>query len=76
VIGLMIGMLVLCLVVVLAFGVWSAADSHGQLRIERARINRAVSRAEHRLHNMASDAFASMMDTARGRSSRGCEGHR
>jgi hypothetical protein len=76
VIVLTVGMLVLCLVVVLAFGVRSSEGDHGQRRVERARINREVSRAEHRLYNMASNAFASMMDAGRGRSSGGCEGHR
>ena len=36
-----------------------------QQRLERARIDREVHRAERRLHQMSSDAFSSMMDTAR-----------
>ncbi|HVB01971.1 MAG TPA: hypothetical protein VNE42_12025 [Acidimicrobiales bacterium] len=75
-IGLIVGMLVLCLVVVVVFGVWSTTDDQRQRRVEQAQINREVSRAEHRLYNMASNAFASMLDAARGRSSGGCEGHR
>jgi hypothetical protein len=36
-----------------------------EARAERARIDREVRKAERRLHNLASDAFGSMLATAR-----------
>jgi len=35
-------------------------------RAEEARIERGIRRAERRLHTMASNAFSTMLDTARG----------
>jgi hypothetical protein len=52
------------------------ADRRRRRRVERARINRVVFQAQHRLHNLASNAFTSMLDATRGKSSGGCEGHR
>jgi hypothetical protein len=70
VIGLvLLGLLVLVLVVTLAIAFWVAVSQRWQVRAERSRMDLEVRRAERQLHDLASQAFASMIDNFRGGSS-------
>lgn len=51
------------------------SDQRWQRRVERARVDRQVRRAERKLHNIASDTFMSMTRAARESSGRS-DGHR
>jgi hypothetical protein len=74
VIGLIIvGLLVVALVACLTTLAWVAACRRWEVRAERARIDTEVRRAERRLHGLASQAFASMLETTRGHSGEGNE---
>jgi Tfp pilus assembly protein PilE len=58
---------VLALLAILGFAVWL---SEAAPEDDAARIEWEVRRAERRLHDVASDAFASMLEEARGHSPR------
>jgi hypothetical protein len=74
VIGLIVvGLLVVAVVACLAILAWAAACRRWEVRAERARIDTEVRRAERRLHGLASQAFASMLEATRGHSGDGNE---
>ena len=77
----MIAAIVLLTLVVLALAaaiVLGLAELHRfwEERAEQARIEGEVRRAERRLHALASNAFSSMLDTARQRRGGGSETRR
>jgi hypothetical protein len=66
VIGLtLIVLLILVLLVTLTALLRVAANRRWEARAEAVRIDREVRRAEHQLHNLAIQAFAAMLDSAR-----------
>jgi hypothetical protein len=66
----LVGLLVLVLVVTSAIAVWVAIGHRCQTRTERSRIDLEVRRAERQLHDLASQAFAAMIDNFRDDSSK------
>jgi hypothetical protein len=66
VIGLiLIVLLILVPVITMAALLRVAANRRWEARAEEVRIDREVRRAEHQLHNLATRAFAAMLDSAR-----------
>ena len=65
-IALIVVLAVLLILVVFAgVSTWLAFRQWNEERGERARIDGEVRRAERHLHNLASEAFGSMLDVAR-----------
>jgi hypothetical protein len=67
---------ILALSVCLTFGLWVAVSEHWVRRAEQAQIESHIGVAERKLHEIASQAFGSMMDAARLQSSSRYEWHR
>lgn len=72
---ILIGALLLVLAVNLVIELWLAANQRWEARAEEARLDREVRLAERRLHNIASQAFGSMLEADRGQSSSQREWH-
>lgn len=63
-----VAVLLIYFVLVAAAAIWLVADEVAERRAEKARIDRDVRKAERSLHDLASNAFGSMLDAARGNS--------
>jgi hypothetical protein len=63
---IMVGLLAVSVLVSLAILAWLAACRRWEARADRARIDTEVRCAERRLHGLASQAFASMLEATRG----------
>lgn len=65
---IIVSLLAASLLVVLAISAWELACRRWEERADRARVDAEVRRAERRLHGLASQAFASMLEATRGHS--------
>jgi hypothetical protein len=62
---IVIAILALLILVALALQIASVIGAREVERVEKERVEREVHRAEYRLHQMASDAFAALLDASR-----------
>jgi hypothetical protein len=62
---IVIAILALLTLVALALQIASVIGAREVERVEKQRVEREVHRAEYRLHQMASDAFAALLDASR-----------
>ena len=62
---ILIVLLILVLLATLVVVLRMTANRRWEARAEEVRIDREVRRAEHQLHNLATQAFAAMLDSAR-----------
>lgn len=72
---ILLGLLAMLFIAAIA-GLWVAATRRWQARVDAARVQREIRFAERKLHNLTSQAFLSMMETARKGNTTSCPGHR
>jgi len=65
---IIVGLFATSVLVSLAILAWAVACRRWEARADRARIDSEVRRAERRLHGLASQAFASMLEATRAHS--------
>ncbi len=70
---IVVGILLVAVIACLAVLAWVAACRRWEARAERAGLDAEVRRAERRLHGLASQAFASMLEATRRNPGEGTE---